>query len=140
MSANTLVELQKAIFTTCAADTYLNTLVAYIGDDIPQDTPFPYLVIGDDQEVGDWGASDITGHEITITFHTYDRPKDQTRSAGRMHTKEIFNRLQELFHKQPLSVSNNNVVCLHKDGSSTFLEDDGRTRRGVMRFRTLMTE
>lgn len=109
-------------------------LVAYVGsrvyDDVPQETPFPYVVIGDDTSI-EWDQDCSTGSESTITLHTW------SRYSGRMETKLMLQAIYGALHRNELTITGgHNVVC-HAEFQESFLDPDGETRHGVIRFRLL---
>lgn len=99
-------------------------------DKVPQDTPFPYVTIGDDTEI-DWSTKDSPGKESTISIHTW------SRYAGRLETKELLGKIEALLGDRPLTIPGYWNLLLYADFSTTMLDDDGVTYHGVIRFRAL---
>ena len=118
-------DIQAAIFTRL--NDQLSTPVY---DDVPQNSAFPYIVIGDDTSIpfdDDCGA----GFESTITLHVWSIYK------GRKEVKDILGSIYNALHLYDLSINNGYTVLCTFDYQETFLDPDGETRHGVIRFRLL---
>lgn len=99
-------------------------------DDVPQGQAFPYVVIGED--VTTPGALiDIDSEEIDATLHVW------SRYAGRKEAKELMAAVKAALHDQPLAVDGQDLVLLRFSFETLFIEPDGLTRHGVIRFRAL---
>jgi hypothetical protein len=64
--------LQAAIYQTITADAELSALVRGVYDSLPQDTEFPYVVIGADTEKP-WNSLTEIGREYTVTLHVFSQ-------------------------------------------------------------------
>jgi hypothetical protein len=100
-------------------------------DHTPQDTPFPYVVIGDDTSIP-WDTDDSIGTETTCTIHVWSRHR------GRKEVKEIMRTLYEALHRQELSIIGGALVECMAEFQESFLDPDGLTRHGVIRFRLIV--
>lgn len=100
-------------------------------DDVPQGQTFPYVVIGEDT-VTDWPMlGDDAAEEIDATLHVW------SRYAGRKEAKELMATIKVALHDQSLAVDGHNLVLLRFSFETLFIEPDGLTRHGVIRFRAL---
>jgi hypothetical protein len=133
--------LQAAIYTRLTSYTPLTTALggARVFDHVPQNQPFPYVVLGDDTLV-DWSTKTNNGWEATLTLHCWDRPK-----AGRKSVKTILGHLYDALHRQEASVTVTGfqLVLLQCEFQQTFQEtavegDNDHFYHGVMRFRALI--
>ncbi|MBY6265571.1 DUF3168 domain-containing protein [Azospirillum sp. 412522] len=100
-------------------------------DDVPQGQAFPYVVIGEDV-VTDWPMlGDDEAEEIDLTLHVW------SRYAGRKEAKTLMAAIRTALHQQPLQVDGQQLVTLRFAFETLFIEPDGLTRHGVIRFRAL---
>ena len=97
-------------------------------DHVPQETTFPYIVIGDDTSIP-WDTDDSIGSETTCTIHIWSRHR------GRKEVKEIMRTVYEALHRQELSIVGGSLVECSAEFAESFLDPDGLTRHGVIRFR-----
>ncbi len=119
--------LQKALFTA------LTEALAPVPvlDDVPQGQAFPYVVIGEDT-VTDWPMlGDDEAEEIAVTIHVW------SRYAGRKEAKELMGTIKAALHQQTLTVDGQQLVTLRFAFETLFMDPDGLTRHGVIRFRAL---
>lgn len=123
--------LQKAIYARLAADAPLTALVsARIHDNVPGDTDFPYLTLGETQ-LDDWSAGDVAGVEHRLVFNAY------TRGGGRAEAKAIMGAVNAALHDAALTLEGHHLVNLRFLGAETRREADGATWRGTIRFRAV---
>lgn len=123
-------EIQKAIDKALKADTALMAAVTGVFDEVPQGTKYPYVVIGEDTAL-QWDTGSSVGSESTLTIHVW------SRDAGRQECKEIMSLVYDVLHEAELSVDDAHAVFCYWEFGETLLDVDGKTRHGVMRFRTL---
>ena len=97
-------------------------------DHVPQETTFPYIVIGDDTSIP-WDTDDSIGSETTCTIHVWSRHR------GRKEVKEIMRTIYEALHRQELSIIGGALVECQAELEESFMDPDGLTRHGVIRFR-----
>lgn len=136
-------ELQKAIFTRLKNYTDLTDLLAgdprfsgvpAVYDHVPQDTPFPYVVVGDDISI-DFDTDDTAGSDSEVSIHVW------SQFRGRSEVKKIQREIYNALHRHDLSVDGTvTTVTVEAQEARSFLEDDGLTRHGVMDFRVLLQE
>ena len=121
--------LQTILYSTLNGDSTLtSTLGAGIHDDVPEDSDFPYVTMGE-STVMDYGTMDVDGSDNTINIHVWSQYK------GAKEAKDIMDRVHTLLHNSSLSVSGFNLVNLRFEFSDILRDPDGVTRHGVMRFR-----
>ena len=140
MTADPQWQLQVAVDTALRADATLIALLADgvdgIYDGVPQDSVFPYVVIGDDT-VRPFDTMTEDGAEATLTIHTWDSPDADSDQIGFSTTKQIMSAIVDALDQATLSVTGHTLVLLRFEFSHTFLDPDGLTRHGVQRFRAL---
>ena len=124
--------LQTAIYTKLSADSNLTTtLGASVFDDIPENTPYPYVQLGEDTAI-DYSTKDQTGSEVTVNIDVWSRYR------GSLQAKNIMDRVHTLLHDSSLSVTGSNFINMRFEFSDIIRDPDGITRHGVMRFRAIM--
>ena len=125
--------LQDAIFAALQGDANLMQVVEEIWDEPDEDAPFPYVSIGDSTVV-DNGTKTENGTEHTLTLHTW------SQAAGRSETKQIMGLVYAALHEKDLSLVGDRLINLRFEFGDDFRDPDGRTYRGVMRFRAVIEE
>ena len=124
--------LQTALYTKLNSDSNLtSTLGAGVYDEVPQNSSYPYVQIGEDVTL-DYSTKDVDGSETTINIHVW------SRSHGSKETKQIMDRVHTLLHDVSLSVTGYNFINGRFEFSDVLRDPDGITRHGVMRFRAVM--
>ena len=133
MTADSQWALQKAVYSALAADAPLQALIGAtprVYDHVPQESMFPYVVIGDATALeNDTKTTD--GMEQTLTLHTWSRYR------GLKEAKQIMGAIVDALDQTSLSVTGHSLTLLRFEFSDTFLDADGLTRHGVQRFRAL---
>lgn len=118
-------QIQTAIFTRVSA---LNFPVY---DHVPQDSAYPYIVIGDDTSIP-FDTDNSTGTEATCTIHIWSRQR------GRKEVKQMFGLINTSLHRAEFSVTGGALIECQAEFEESFMDSDGLTRHGVMRFRLLV--
>ena len=125
-------ELQKAVFTALSGNvTGLSGVNVSVYDDVPENTPYPYIVIGEETASNN-GTKTVDGLEHTLTIHAWSQYR------GRREIKEIMQSVYENLHNTDISVSGASLVNIRQEFNTTLAENDGITRHGVMRFRAVV--
>ena len=124
--------LQTAVFAKLSTDSNLTTtLGAKVFDDIPEETPYPYVQLGEDVAI-DYSTKDQTGSEVSVNVDVWSRYR------GSLEAKNIMDRVHTLLHDSSLSVAGSNFINMRFEFSDIIRDPDGITRHGVMRFRAIM--
>jgi hypothetical protein len=124
-------DLASTVYAALTGDSTLMGLVEGVYDDVPQDTPYPYIVVGEETTINA-GTMTVDGLEHTLTLHVWSRYR------GLKETKQIMERIYTLLHNSNLTVTGASLVNLRQEFSSTFVDADGLTRHGVIRFRAMV--
>jgi len=128
-----MIALQTAIFQRLSAE-----LDVPIYDAVPQavdsgdSTAFPYVTIGDDSD-GEFDTDTSTGFDTEATVHIWSRYR------GRREVKLLQEAIYDALHLHNLAVDGRHTVMCLFIGSDSFMDADGITRHGVIRFR-IVTE
>jgi len=132
MSAYSIGDVWKAIFTRLTADATLATMVSTrIYDNVPQGTAYPYIANIDPSMV-DNDTKDQDGADNTITLHVW------SRYDGTKEVDAVLDRLYALLHRAPLgTVGSSKNFMLRVMFAGTVRHDDTYTRHGVIRLRAL---
>ena len=126
-------EIQTALYTRLSTDLGLIALVgAGVYDDVPQESAYPYIVIGDDTTNTD-DTQTYLGTRSTMTIHTW------SRYSGKIECKTIMKAIYDALHREPLTLSAGTNWELLLDFEDTFMDTDGETRHGVQRFKIFTT-
>lgn len=123
--------LQKAIFTALNGDSTLGNLVTGVYDCIPDNTAFPYVVIGEETGRNN-GTVTLDGLEYTLTMHVWSDYK------GSYETKNIMARIYDLLHNQSIAVTGASLVNIRQEFEQIVIDSDGVTRHGIIRFRAVV--
>jgi hypothetical protein len=121
------------LFSRMSNDVTIISLVAdRVYDDVPKDTAFPYITLGDDTW-NDGGDKSNSGHEVTVTIHTW------SQYNGRLETLRLQDALYNLIHEKTIPLSVGQVVLSRLEYSTVMRDPDGRTQHGVQRFRFILS-
>ena len=124
--------LQTAIYSKLSADNNLTAVLgAKVFDDIPENTSYPYVQLGEDTAI-DYSTKDSTGSEVSVNIDVWSRYR------GSLEAKNIMDRIHTLLHDSSLSVTGANFISMRFEFSDIIRDPDGITRHGVMRFRAIM--
>lgn len=133
MSYSAQEELQKAIYAKLAASAALLALSVKIYDTVPPDRVFPYITIGESQEIPD-DADCIDGSEIYETLHIWAR---SDAHPGFPLPKQIGAAVRAALDKADLTMPHFALISIRRDGERYFRDPDGITSHGVLTFRAL---
>jgi hypothetical protein len=123
------LDLQKAVFGA------LNGVIsAPVYDHVIQSTPYPYVVIGEDN-FNDWSTDDKDGFEATVNLHVWDRPEGSTGQRGKAVTKEIQGQIYDILQRSNFPIGDYGNPGMSFEYSDVFMDSDGITYHGVQRFR-----
>ena len=129
MSIDSQWDVQTAIFSALTSHTPL-TALAQIFDDVPENTGFPYVAIGEmDGRVHTTQTQ--SGFDITLSIHSFSRYRGFKEL--RLIMAEIFSAL----HNANPAISGQTAVLCQFLSSSTTLEDAGKTRHGIQKFQII---
>lgn len=106
------------------------TLDVDVYDWVPEDVPYPYVVIGEATEMAD-NNHDSFGRELTITLHVWTRGH-----GGFDPALEIVDQIQQaLDHRLDLGLTGHRLVTLRLDQTLTMRDPDPLIRHAPVRFR-----
>lgn len=120
--------LQTAVYARLIGDATLVALVQKIGDNIPDEQAYPYIVIGEETEAPE-DTMGRTGRNLTITLHVW------SQYPGMKEVKEIMSRIDDLLDRWTPTVTGWNATEMLHDFADTLRDPDGKTRHGVVSYR-----
>lgn len=123
--------LQIAIFSLLNADDTLMQQVSGIYDFVPDDAAYPFITLGENN-VSDWSNAENQGTQHQFSLRIF------SRNSGRKEAANIMEQLVMLLH-QGVSISGHELAFLRVISSNIILLDDGRTYRGTLNFRCLLS-
>lgn len=126
------LELQIAIIAILKADADLKTLAGNpvrIYQDVPDVPKFPYITIGDDQNVPDL-AQFLDGSEIFLDIHIW------ARSPGMTVCKQIGATIKAAL-PDALTLSQSRNLLVERRNERYFTDADTITSHGVLTLRAL---
>lgn len=125
--------LQKAIFA--ALQAAMPTATFY--DEVPQKTAYPYITVGADDSK-EWDTKPSSGdtgfgEDVDVTLHQW------SRYQGRKEVKDMQAQIYAALHNVDLALETGKLTLIQWVNSTSFMDEDGVTHHGVMRFRALAT-
>lgn len=131
-------ELQTAIVEALKGSAEIKTLVGdtpRIYQKVPSPVTFPYITIGESQDVPDRAAC-IDGHEIFVSLHVWSKPANGTYQEAKQIAANIWGCLKSA----TLTLSENRCVVFERDqlGDQTGAETDTVTKHVICHYRALM--
>lgn len=124
--------VQKAVYTRLSGSVVLQSADGAIPvyDDVPQDQAYPYIMIGD-VTGSQWDTKTTPGDQVTVTIHALSQYR------GMSEVKRMLDEIVQDLTSATLDLSADTFAAIvsRVDHYETFLEGDGRTRHGILRFR-----
>jgi hypothetical protein len=127
-----MLTIQGAYVALFRGDTALQAMTQAVYDYLPEDVPYPFIVVGEATEVPD-NAHDRFGWETVPTVHVWDKYRGYARVL------RIGARITELLDHQPLTLPGyHHVVTRHEYAQPlTDPEPPGDIRHLVLRQRVV---
>lgn len=133
MTVNAMLELQKAIVEALTGDVTLMALVEGVYNHVPQDSAFPYIVVGEATS-SDYSTMTTQAEEITSTVLVF------SRARGSKQSLEIMARLRELLHNAALALDGCTLIFQRFQEASITQTEDTNTWQGTVEFKALIEE
>tara|TARA_R100000995_G_scaffold61426_1_gene31321 strand:+ start:1521 stop:1928 length:408 start_codon:yes stop_codon:yes gene_type:complete len=120
-------DLQTILYSTLNGDSTLDGIVGNnkIFDNVPQDTGYPYVVIGNINVINR-GTKNLDGNEYNIDIDVWSEYR------GKKEISNAMERIYELLHDTTYSVSGADMVVSQVRNTITLVENNGITRHGVL--------
>lgn len=125
MTATSYLPLQQAIYSALTGNAPLMALVTGVYDHVPQDTPYPYMVLGDPlvQDVSNMKDSQLA---VSIPLTIW------SREGGRKETGALSEMVHALLHEAMLTLTGQTLISLRVSRMNTDRMNDGITYRAQM--------
>lgn len=118
--------LQAALFRVLTGDSLINATVGgRVYDDVPLETAFPYIVIGDDSAV-DAGTKTMEGQDITCNVHVFTRA-----NRGAKDAKVLLGMIYDVLHDKNIAVTGATLANIRCVRTETSPDADVITWHGV---------
>ncbi len=134
MTTDSLFKTQAALYSKLTGATAVTELLAggaeSVMDEVPADSSFPYIVIGEISAK----TLDTQGHrgrDVTATIHSY------SRGRGMKEIKDIMSAIFESLHDGTLAVAGQTIILCQETSADAFIDGDGETRHGIQKFRII---
>lgn len=135
MSLETFWHLQAALHTRLSSHAPLTALLAAgaasVLDDVPPESPFPYIAMGE-MTARPLDTQTDAAYEVDMTFYAY------SQGAGMREIKRIMSGIDDALQSGGINVAGHVMVLCRALDSDTRLESDGITRRARMRYRLIV--
>jgi len=132
-----LFEVQAAIVALLRADVTLSGLVNLIGDEIPKNTDYPYVQLGDEATGAPWHTHNRPGEEIVFPVDIYsDR-------QGFRQAQVIAKSVMRLLANQSFAVSGYKTATSYYDSTRQAIEEneaEEKRRRITLNFRVRLLQ
>lgn len=130
--ADPSLDLQEAIVAALKAAAPVAALVGQrIFDQVPANTPFPYITYGADDVIQD-DADCITAYEVSVQIDVWSRVK------GQPEMKRIAEAVRETLHDADLTLDNHALVLIEHERTRYLDDPDGQTKHGALTFKALV--
>lgn len=96
-AASPLAPIQRSLYQLLSADSVLSDLGVGIHDEVDEDTPYPYIRLGESTQSAD-NSHDRFGRSITLTLHVW------SGQPGPSEALAIEERVVELLDHQALDI------------------------------------
>ncbi|MFJ8863613.1 DUF3168 domain-containing protein [Streptomyces sp. NPDC102451] len=128
----TMLPIQTAIYAVLSGDDVLTDAIAAVYDYLPEEVPYPFVVIGEAIETPD-NSHDRYGRETVVTLHVW------TQARGHTQGLTIAKRVTQLLDHQPLSIEGLDHVVTRHEFSQTLTDPEppGTIRHVVLRYRVV---
>lgn len=119
--------LQQAVFQRLSSDPVLSGMVTGVFDHVPENQPFPYVVIGEPSELP-FDTKSTFGEEISLVLHVW------SDYAGKKEAYNILAACQKALAYR-LEVDGFKLLKVERAGKQVFDDIDPRIKHGVLRMR-----
>jgi len=127
MATHPDLDVQEKIYDTLTGDSTLMNLIEDVYDGVPDESDYPYVMIGE-TEYSDWSGHDFDGFEAETTIHVWSQYR------GRSEAKSIQDEIYRLLQNIDLGISGFPTIFFKLSFQRVLPEPDGKTYHGVQRF------
>ncbi|MGG3624397.1 DUF3168 domain-containing protein [Bacillus gobiensis] len=125
-----LFELQKALFQRFTNDTALSSKVdGRIYDAVPENTPYPYVSIGEPTN-NPFDTKSSLGENIILSVHCW------SSYNGKKEAYEILNLILQSLSGPPLQIGGGfKLQDFRREQMNVIIDIDGKTKHGILELR-----
>lgn len=128
MNGSAAGPIQQAVYDILKADSVLMGKVSGIYDEVPTNSVFPYITLGEMTSIP-YRAFSVFGEETTVTLHIWSRAKGFKESAA------ILSDVNRLLADTEITVAGYEIASCSYEFSETLRDEDGITRHIPVRYR-----
>ncbi|WP_228995326.1 DUF3168 domain-containing protein [Streptomyces sp. DH8] len=127
-----MLPVQGALVSLLRGDTALKALAPSVYDYLPEDVPYPFIVVGEATETAD-NSHDRFGRQTVVTLHVWSQYR------GYAQVLRIGARINALLDHQPLAVPGLDHIVTRYEFSQTLTDPEppGDIRHLVLRYRII---
>lgn len=133
MTSNAMLAIQKAVFDTLNDDATLQALITDVFVHVPENTTYPYVVIGGGQTTT---QSNVEYNTVLASFTV----RVHARERSSKPVLDILKRIHQLLHKKNLTVAGHTVVYMLEVSSTIRQGAEGLSYTGENLFETQIQE
>lgn len=136
------IDIQREIYTKLTENAPLMSVVmSRVFDEVTQDSPFPYITIGEDIVTPENTDDAAMQWNVSIIINVWTRAQgDGPSNRGRKQNKEILDLVVGALHRAEFVETANNVVTCELVQVQNLLDSDGLTRHGIAEFLFIIEE
>lgn len=127
-----MAPVQAAVLQRLKTDSALSALITGVYDYLPEETPFPYVMVGEATDTAD-NSHDRFGRQTVVTLHVWSQYR------GYAQALRIADRVTALLDHQPLTIVGLAHVVTRFEFSQTLTDPEppGTIRHVVLRYRVV---
>lgn len=127
-----LKDVQQAIYQTLLNDSVIDSLTVGVYDDVPADTDYPYIAVGEAEETP-FNTFDRIGRDSIFTLHIFSDYR------GYKESYEILERMNELLDYKEITITNWQAVYLRYETTNA-MKEGGDIRHLAVDYRAIVQE
>jgi uncharacterized protein DUF3168 len=131
-----LQQIQTAAYNALANDSTMQELVTGVFDvsNVPENQAFPYITVGNQATETQTDTFDTRGYDDTFVIDIW------TQTRGFQQARAILARMNQLLHRQPLTMSTQSHIGTWYLSAVELEDPDGITQHVTPRYRMFNQE
>jgi len=125
-------DLQKTIYEKLFANIELMAQISGVYDNVPQETAYPFISFGKNNSKK-YDVLGKNGLEQKLDIEVW------SREGGKKQSAYIMESIYSLLHNGNITIAGHTVISMEIISSSINLESDGRTYRGIINLRVILS-
>jgi hypothetical protein len=131
MPTHPQILLAQKVYSLLTSDTTLMALITGVYEQVPDNTAYPYVKIGD-YDFSEWDTHTANGVDGDVTIKVWDQDR------GENIVMQILNRIYHVLHNQELGLSGFSTVVFRFRTGNIAIEPDGRTYQGIAIYHVIL--